>query len=108
MSLVIPHHLRIMPARRPRESEALQHQHRMARPDLAQQRRYQRLPNVLEPELAALLREVGAGHPVQVLQNRGLSWAPRWHYAVVVGYDLARDEVVLRSGTERRHRVSFK
>jgi len=75
---------------------------------LAAARRYQRLPYVLEPDLAALLREVGAGHPVLVLQNLGLSWAPRWHYAVVVGYDLARDEVVLRSGTERRHRVSFK
>src|SRR3569623_1976961 len=75
---------------------------------LAAARRYQRLPYELEPDLAALLREVGAGHPVLVLQNLGLSWAPRWHYAVVVGYDLARDEVVLRSGTERRHRVSFK
>src|SRR3569623_1363896 len=69
---------------------------------LAAARRYQRLPYVLEPDLAALLREVGAGHPVLVLQNLGLSWAPRWHNAVVVGYDLARDEVVLRSGAGRR------
>src|SRR3569623_1716187 len=33
---------------------------------------------------------------------------PRCHYAVGVGYDLGHDEVVLRSGTEQRHRVSFK
>jgi tetratricopeptide (TPR) repeat protein len=39
---------------------------------------------------------------VLVLQNLGLPIAPRWHYAVVVGYDLAAGELVLRSGAERR------
>lgn len=56
----------------------------------------------LPPELEALLREVAAGHAVVVLQNLGLEMAPRWHYAVLVGYDLERREVVLRSGTTRR------
>ncbi len=56
----------------------------------------------LPPSLEALLGEVQAGHPVVVLQNLGLSWAPMWHYAVVVGYDLDAREVVLRSGTTRR------
>lgn len=56
----------------------------------------------LPAELAALLREVAAGHAVVVLQNLGLSFAPRWHYAVVVGYDLARRELLLRSGTTER------
>jgi len=56
----------------------------------------------LPPTLEAVLREVQAGHPVVVLQNLGLSWAPTWHYAVLIGYDLAAGEVVLRSGTTRR------
>jgi tetratricopeptide (TPR) repeat protein len=52
--------------------------------------------------LEHLLAEVAAGHPVLVLQNLGLSWIPRWHYAVVVGYELGRGQVILRSGLERR------
>jgi tetratricopeptide (TPR) repeat protein len=57
-----------------------------------------RVPAALE----AALREVQAGHPVVVLQNLGLSWAPMWHYAVLIGYDIDAAEVVLRSGTTRR------
>jgi len=45
-----------------------------------------------------LLQEVAGGHPVIVLLNLGLSWFPRWHYAVVVGYDLLKGFVVLHSG----------
>ena len=56
----------------------------------------------LSPSLANALREVAAGHPLLVLQNLGLDWAPRWHYAVLIGYDLDTGEVVLRSGTVRR------
>lgn len=46
----------------------------------------------------ALMAEVAAGHPVIVLVNLGLSWYPKWHYAVVIGFDQERDEVVLHSG----------
>src|SRR3569623_834586 len=74
---------------------------------LAAARRLARAPYVLRSDVADVLREVAAGHPVLVLQNLGLSWAPRWHYAVVVGFDLARERVVLRSGTEKRHEVSL-
>lgn len=56
----------------------------------------------LPREMAALLREVAAGHAVVVLQNLGLDFAPRWHYAVVVGYDLDTRELILRSGTTQR------
>lgn len=56
----------------------------------------------LPRELQALLREVASGHAVVVLQNLGLDFAPRWHYAVVVGYDLERRELLLRSGTTER------
>lgn len=70
-------------------------------------RRHQRVPYPLQGGMEALLREVGAGHPVLVLQNLGLDWYPSWHYAVVVGYDLGADRLVLRSGIERRHEVSL-
>ncbi|WP_177410190.1 PA2778 family cysteine peptidase [Pseudomonas sp. LFM046] len=56
----------------------------------------------LEPNLDALLAQVAAGNPVLVMQNLGLDWLPRWHFAVVVGYDRSRDELVLRSGTTKR------
>ena len=43
-----------------------------------------------------------AGHPVLVFQNLALSWYPQWHYAVLVGYDLPEDKIILRSGRDRR------
>lgn len=60
------------------------------------------VPTRIPGSLAPLLREIAAGHPVVVLQNLGLDVLPVWHYAVVVGYDLVREEVVLRSGVVRR------
>lgn len=54
------------------------------------------------PTLAGLLAEVAAGTPVIILQNLGLRIAPRWHYAVVIGYDRLRSEIILRSGITRR------
>lgn len=70
---------------------------------LATARRHGHVPYVLTGDLAAVLSEVAAEHPVLVLQNLGLSWAPRWHYAVLVGFDLEQNNVVLRSGTDARH-----
>jgi hypothetical protein len=55
----------------------------------------------------ALIREAAAGHPVIVLQNLGLSWVPRWHYAVVVGYDIPADAIVLHTGTQARERTAM-
>jgi Tetratricopeptide repeat/Peptidase_C39 like family len=43
--------------------------------------------------------EVAAGNPVIVLLNLGLSWYPKWHYAVMIGYDFTDDTVRLHSGT---------
>ncbi len=60
------------------------------------------IPYVLKPELDDLLREVEAGNPVLVFQNLALDWYPRWHYAVLIGYDLQQDEIILRSGTNQR------
>lgn len=69
---------------------------------LAAARRNSLIAYELAPELNDLLTEVAAGSPVLVLQNLALSWYPRWHYAVVIGYDLERAEIILRSGLERR------
>ena len=60
-----------------------------------------RVAYVLEPTLEAALREVAAGHPVLILQNLGLSWHPRWHYALLIGYDLDARRVTLHSGTRQ-------
>lgn len=58
--------------------------------------------------LDALLRETAAGHPVVVLLNLGLSWAPSWHYAVVIGYDLGEGAFLLRSGPMERQVLPFE
>lgn len=64
-------------------------------------RRHDAVSTVLPPRLDALLQEVAAGHPVGVLLNLGLSVVPLWHFAVVVGYDLDRETLLLRSGETR-------
>ncbi len=81
---------------------------------LAAARRSGALAVQLPGRLDALLLELAAGHPVVVLQNLGLNWGEslarrlgitalaRWHYAVVVGYDRERHELILRSGNEAR------
>jgi hypothetical protein len=61
-----------------------------------------RIPYRIDASLSAIVGELRAGRPVLVLQNLGVSWMPRWHYAVVVGVDPGTDTVMLRSGTERR------
>ncbi len=75
---------------------------------LAATRRHGYIPYVLEPRLDDVLNEVAAGTPVLVLQNLGLSWYPKWHYAVVVGFDLSTGDIILRSGGEARHIVSMR
>ena len=69
---------------------------------LAASRAAERVPYVLAPELSSITGELAAGRPVLVLQNLGVSWAPRWHYAVVVGADADSDKIILRSGTDER------
>lgn len=74
---------------------------------LATTRRHGLLAYVLEPRLEALLGEVAGGLPAVVLQNLSLGWAPQWHYAVVIGYDLEARTIVLRSGVTRRLTMSL-
>jgi len=65
-------------------------------------RNYNRLPYEPDPNLETLLAEIDAGNPVLVLQNLWFDWLPKWHYAVVVGYDPQAQTVILRSGTQER------
>lgn len=58
--------------------------------------------------LSALLTEVAANHPVAVFENVGLSWAPKWHFSVVIGYDLNSKEIIRHSGHTPYERTSFK
>jgi tetratricopeptide (TPR) repeat protein len=66
---------------------------------VAAARRADRLAVPVE-DLAPLLAELAADHPVLVLQNLGLGWYPQWHYAVAIGYDLEAGTLTLRSGNE--------
>jgi hypothetical protein len=74
---------------------------------IAATRRHGRVPYVLQPHIEMLATEIASGQPVLVLQNLGSSFYSKWHYAVVVGFDLARGEIVLRSGREQRHVVAL-
>ena len=69
-------------------------------------RRFGRIAYRLRPQFSDVLAEVGAGRPVLILHDYSLPLAPRWHYAVVVGYDASRNSVILRSGTEPRQLLS--
>lgn len=72
---------------------------------LAAARRHGRVSYELAPRFEDVLREIAAGNPVIVLQNFGVF--DGWHYAVAVGYDYPRGELILRSGETERKRLSF-
>lgn len=65
-------------------------------------RKFGRLAYPLSRNPDSILAELNAGRPVLVLHNYGLPILPRWHYAVVIGYDAATDKFILRSGEKRR------
>ena len=53
-------------------------------------------------KLTSILQEIAGGNPVLVMQNLGLAAYPFWHYAVVIGYDLQDQKIILRSGESKR------
>jgi tetratricopeptide (TPR) repeat protein len=69
-------------------------------------RRHGLLSYPVAPRLDAILAELDAGRPVLILHNYGLPFLPRWHYAVVIGYDGAKQRLLLRSGTKQRQQLS--
>lgn len=74
---------------------------------LSAARRHGALAVKIAPDLGTLIKEIAAGNVVVVMQNLGLSWAPSWHYAVVVGYDLDKELIWLRSGTYERFEMTL-
>lgn len=58
--------------------------------------------------LADLFREIAAGHPVIVFENLALTWVPQYHYAVVYGYDLDKEIVLMHSGSEKNKRWDIR
>jgi len=68
--------------------------------DMVSASRRQGLMAVPISGLSSLLSEINDGHPVIVFENLALSWLPQWHYAIVFGYDLQKEEVIMHSGPE--------
>lgn len=75
---------------------------------VAATRRQGLMPTPIDGTLDSLLTEVAAGNPVLVMQNLGYNWAPVWHYAVVIGYDINAQQLILRSAETRRWQTPFK
>ncbi|MGD9659733.1 MAG: PA2778 family cysteine peptidase [Porticoccaceae bacterium] len=74
---------------------------------IAATRSLERLPLIIQPTLSSVLSWVDAGQPVLVLQNLGLSWYEKWHYAVVVGYDIDHKKIILHSGINEHYPISM-
>jgi tetratricopeptide (TPR) repeat protein len=51
--------------------------------------------------LDGLLTEVAAGNPVIIFENLAFEWFPQWHYALVYGYDLKNEIIIMHSGSEQ-------
>lgn len=75
---------------------------------VAATRRQGLLPYVHSGGFDLLLEQLASGSPVLVLQNLGINRWPRWHYAVVIGYNADEEQVYLRSGTTRLLSVSLR
>jgi tetratricopeptide (TPR) repeat protein len=71
-------------------------------------RRHGRLPYVLATTAEEMIAELEAGRPVLVLQNLGAGPLPKWHYAVLIGYDAERNVALLRSGREQRLELKWQ
>lgn len=61
----------------------------------------------VQPTLRDVLQHVASGTPVIVLQNLALPIKPLWHYAVVIGYDIPANQVILHSGTDAQKTMPF-
>lgn len=76
--------------------------------DLVSAARRQGLLAIPLSGMRPLVSELAAGHPVIVFENLALSWLPQWHYAIVFGYDLEREEILMHSGPEREKRWDLR
>lgn len=58
--------------------------------------------------MEAMLTEVSGKNPVMIFQNLGLEKIPKWHFALLHGYDLTGPDVILHSGKERDLRMDMR
>lgn len=58
--------------------------------------------------LREVLGEIAAGRPVLVFQNLALDFAPRWHFAVITGYDLEAGELIMNTGIWESRPVAMR
>ena len=72
---------------------------------LAAARRQGVLALPLAADMGALLDQLDAGRPVLVLMNLALPFWPRWHYAVISGWDPRRREWLLHAGKKQLLRL---
>lgn len=70
-------------------------------------RRAQLFPYELTGGFASLIEELDAGNPVLVLQNLAFNWKPQWHYALVLGYDFEKKQMILHSGKKAYYRLNI-
>ncbi len=56
----------------------------------------------------ALISEIANNNPVIVFENLGVDWAPQWHFALAVGYDLKTKELIMHSGHTPLERTDMK
>lgn len=76
--------------------------------DLVSAVRRQGLIPIKISDLKSLLTEITYGQPVLVFQNLGLSWYPKWHYAVALGYDLDGPDIIMHSGKDKFVRTDMR
>lgn len=75
---------------------------------LAASRRQGYIPVRLSIEIQSLFDTVALGKPVLLLQNLATPGYPRWHYSVLVGYDISSNKLILRSGAKQRKVMSLR
>ncbi len=76
--------------------------------DLIGASRRQGLMAIQIKDLRSLLIELSAGHPVIIFENLSLSWAPNWHYALILGYDFNKQEMIMHSGHDAFYRWDMR
>lgn len=59
------------------------------------------------PSIEQMIQLASEQKPVLVFQNLGLRWYPKWHYSVLVGYDVNSDKVFLHSGEDAYEEMKF-
>lgn len=66
------------------------------------------LPYSEQATLQQIISLVSDDIPIIVFQNVALRILPQWHYAVVIGYDVSKRELILHTGVTAEHSMSFE